>query len=258
MIPGTAPDPEQLWLQQLRQASAWFGTPPGQQLLDEEVRLLRPALERCFGRYLLHYSPGLGWPLQLPQIGSCIRLGPPLPGLDLYCQEQAWPVAGQVADVVVLQHALDFSRDPHALLREAARCVRPGGHLLVTGFNPWSLWGLRGWLGRGAPGQQLRLGAGRLGEWLKVLGFALEQRQYGCYCPPRAGRPGGLLQRFGQSRQLPVGGVYLLAARRLMSGLRPLTPERRLRQPVLIPLPVVRSAREMPARAEPVVNPAEK
>ena len=45
-------------------------------------------------------------------------------------------------DTFVLSHELDYSQDPHQILREVDRCVIADGHVVITGFNPFSYAGL--------------------------------------------------------------------------------------------------------------------
>jgi hypothetical protein len=49
---------------------------------------------------------------------------------------------------VVLPHALELARDPHHALREVERVLVPEGRVVISGFNPASLWGLRQRAGR--------------------------------------------------------------------------------------------------------------
>ena len=42
-----------------------------------------------------------------------------------------------------MPHILEFADEPHQVLREVERVLVPEGHLVITGFNPASLWGLR-------------------------------------------------------------------------------------------------------------------
>ncbi len=141
----------------------------------------------------------------------------------------AWPLSEHAADVVLLQHGLDFCLSPHRLLREAARTVRPGGHLLLIGINPWSLWGIRHYFAGDALRQARCIPPSRACDWLNLLGFALEKRRFGCYRPPLAsaawaiapGSPGALGRRlavFGR-RLLSIGGTQ--AGR----GVAPVAPE---------------------------------
>lgn len=231
----------------MQRAANWFESAAGRRLLACEQDLLDRELASCLGRVLLHFGPAIT-SMQLPA-GLCdvVRLGPALPGVVLYCTESAWPVREQAADVVVLQHALEFATCPHALLREAARAVRPGGHLLVSLLQPWTLWGVINRLRDDLPECRQRITPARLADWLSLLGFAVENRQTGCYCPPlSSARAVTALQRLeqGASRlQLPGSGLCLLRARKLMTGLRPLPDSPRMLAPLQI-VPLANVGRE--------------
>ncbi|WAH56961.1 class I SAM-dependent methyltransferase [Pseudomonas silvicola] len=235
-------DPE--WLELIGQARDWFEGPVGHFLLREEQTLLEEELGRFFGGYLVHYGPSAQVPPQAPQVQRNVRLGAPLPGVEIVCEEQAWPLSEHAADVVVLQHGLDFSLSPHGLLREAASAVRPGGHLIIVGINPWSAWGLRRAFAHDALRKARCFSASRVGDWLNLLGFALEKRRFGCYRPPLASpawqaRLAGWERRAGRW-QSAGGGFYILVARKLVVGLRPLRQVRREPMGKLIPLPMAK------------------
>lgn len=238
---------DERWLLLMKKASAWFDGPSGRQLLEHEQRVINQQLSRCFGSYLVHYGPFGNALIEPQKIKRSVRVGPPLAGVDIVCEEQSWPIGEHAADVVVLQHGLDFSLSPHALLREAARSVRPGGHLLVVGINPWSAWGATRLLSRKAFRHARCIRPTRVGDWLNLLGFSLEKRQFGCYCPPLSSRRWRArlsgLETAGQRSQLPTGGFYMLVARKLMVGLRPVRQSRRERMGQLLPMPVAKVSR---------------
>ncbi|GAB1618553.1 methyltransferase domain-containing protein [Pseudomonas kermanshahensis] len=235
-------DPD--WVELISLAREWFNGPLGQLMLKEEEKLLEEELGRFFGGYLVHYGPCAEAPPSAPQVQRNVRLGAPLPGVEIVCEEQAWPLSEHAADVVVLQHGLDFSLSPHGLLREAASAVRPGGHLLIIGINPWSGWGMRHLFSHGALRKARCISASRVGDWLNLLGFALEKRRFGCYRPPLAS-PAWQQRLAGWERaagnwQTSGGGVYLLVARKMVVGLRPLRLERREPMGKLLPLPLAK------------------
>lgn len=238
---------EARWQALMREASAWFETPQGRLLLESEQHLLTQELEHLFGSYLVHYGPQSRSRPESTTIKRSVRIGPSLPGVEILCEECSWPIGEHAADVVVVQHGLDFSLSPHALLREAARSVRPGGHLLVLGINPWSSWGASHLLSRKVFRQARCIRPTRVGDWLNLLGFALEKRRFGCYCPPLSSTQWSArlswMERMGQRLQVPCGGFYLLVARKLMVGLRPLRESRRGPMGQLLPMPVVKVSR---------------
>lgn len=234
------------WLNLQGEARHWLGGPLGALLLEQQRPLLEAELARFFGGYLVHYGPGVEVPAAA-QIQRTVRLGAPFSGVEIACEEQAWPLGEHAADVVVLQHGLDFCLSPHGLLREAARSVRPGGHLLVVGINPWSTWGLRRLVARDGLRQARCIAPARVSDWLHLLGFALEKRRFGCYRPPLAAnswqsRLAGL-EPLGNAWQMPGGGFYLLVARKLVVGLRPLRQAPRASMGQLLPMPVAKVSR---------------
>jgi SAM-dependent methyltransferase len=238
------------WLELIGTARHWFNGPYGQLLLEDEQRLLEEELARFFGGYMVHYGPSAQASPNAAQIQRSVRVGAPFSGVEIVCEEQAWPLTEYAADVVLLQHGLDFSLSPHGLLREAAHSVRPGGHLLVVGINPMSAWGVRHLFARDALRQARCIAPNRVSDWLHLLGFALEKRRFGCYRPPLASTAWQArlapLEAWGDAWQSPGGGFYLLVARKLVIGLRPLRQTQRAPMGKLVPMPVAKVSRREP------------
>ena len=146
----------------------------------------------------------------------------------------ALPFAEHSLDLVVLPHSLELSPDPHATLREVERVLVPEGKVVISCFNPASLWGLhqlRARLTRRMGFGELFLpeageflGQRRLRDWLRLLSFEVESARFGCYRP--AVRSDRLLARFAWmdragARWWPIfGAVYFLVAVKRVRGMR--------------------------------------
>ena len=114
----------------------------------------------------------------------------------------------------------------------------PEGRLVITGFNPASLWVAHQWrsrlyqrVGFGAaflPESSTFIGAWRLRDWLHLLSFELELQTFGCYRPSFKSEK--WLQRFDWiepvgKRWWPVlGASYFLLAVKRVRGMRVLGP----------------------------------
>ena len=84
------------------------------------------------------------------------------------------PLSSDDVDAIVLPFELEQSLDPHSLLRESYRALRPGGKLIIVMFNPISLWGFRKVVSAFDKNKLWKLPfyrVGRVMDWLSVLDF---------------------------------------------------------------------------------------
>ncbi len=141
--------------------------------------------------------------------------------LLFYSLRNALPFSKRSIDLIVLPHTLDFSKDPHAVIREASQVLAPEGCLVITGFNQFSLWGLvRMMKSRsGNPpwsGQFYRLR--RVKDWLALLGYDPVAGCFIYYQPPIGSeqllKKLGFLDKAGDRWWPGLGAVYLLIARK--------------------------------------------
>lgn len=159
-------------------------------------------------------------------------------------QPECLPLQSDSIDVALLPLTLEFSPDPHALLREVQRVLIGDGHLVIAGFNPWSLWGARRALAgrplpkKSPPWQARFLSAGRLTDWLKLLDFEVTLTRYHHHLPPLRSetwqRRWRFLDRVGERAWPNRGALYVIAAQKRVLPLTPI----RLAKRRLIALPV--------------------
>jgi len=143
------------------------------------------------------------------------------------------PFASQSMDLVVLPHVLEFSTDPHQVLREVERVLIPEGQVIICGFNPASLWGARHVLRRVGgtsflPRTEELISMPRMKDWLKLLNMSASQSHFGCYAP--ACRTEKWLNRYAfmdnaGPRWWPYfGGVYVIQAIKRVKGMHLIGP----------------------------------
>ena len=214
----------------------WFETPLGKALLQEEQEAINDSLQCVFGYDLLQL--GISGRLVLTTesrithhftLHSRIEANSKISALVDF---HHLPLAAESIDAVVLHHSLDYSQSPHQQLREATRIIIPRGHIIVLGFNPWSLWGLCASLMRiinSRPRwrfQYLRLG--RLLDWLKLLDMEPVVIYRGFFRPPlvqeNALKHLQWLERWGKRLRLPWGSFYIVVARKDHIPLIPIKP----------------------------------
>ncbi len=209
---------------------AWLRSPQGRYVLDWEQRELDAVVVDIFGFNALQIG--------LPQCEFLRANRIPLrqtvsqfAAADVVCDLAALPFASHSTDLVVLPHVLEFSDDPHQILREIARILIPEGQIIVIGFNPLSLWGMHRHFKRRKefPWSGAYLSLNRLKDWLQLLGFEIDRGTLGCYAPPLAQEK--WLQRWhfienaGRRWWGFSGGVYILRAIKRIHGMRLITPK---------------------------------
>jgi SAM-dependent methyltransferase len=212
----------------------WLQSPLGRALVDDEQLKIKGAIQDLFGYHFLQL--GLDAKLDFwsgSRIPHKFKLHPlASSGVEAMADFHHLPLANGSIDTVLVHHLLDYSQQPHQLLRELSRVIIPRGHLVIVGFNPWSLWGLGGLLSRlfsaRAFGRQQYLRQGRLLDWLKLLDMEPVHVSQGFYRPPLA--PQRLLkylqwmEAWGKKLRLPCGGYYLIVARKDHLALTPIKP----------------------------------
>lgn len=208
----------------------WFDTPLGQHLLARERAYFDQTVADVFGFNALQLGlPGCDF-LRASRIPFRLHAG--LAGaVGLRADFRELPIASNSADLVILPHALEFSEEPHQILREVARILMPEGHVVIAGFNPWSLWGLRRpWnaAAADAPWCGRFINLPRLKDWLALLGFEVATGKMCCYAPPLSQEK--WLRRFqfmeaAGDRWWPIGGgVYFVQAIKRVRGMRLIIP----------------------------------
>lgn len=207
----------------------WFATPPGVRLVAAEREILAGMTADLFGYQLLQLGE-LGddqahlanCPIRRKTLVTR-RADAPAESV-LVAHAQQLPIAADSVDTAILVHTLDFSPDPHQVLREVERVLIAEGRILVVGFNPFSLWGLWRLFGRwrgGVPWCGHFLSYPRLNDWLTLMGFDVERMDVMEFRPPT--RAGGFdaMERLGRRVWPMLAGVYVVRAVKRVSRVMP-------------------------------------
>jgi SAM-dependent methyltransferase len=224
----------------------WLQSPPGRYLLAWEQAEIDRAVSDLFGFHALQLGLAELDALRanrMPHRWVAVdSLREPAPWLAhpparqaLRCDFDALPFPSQSLDLVVLPHTLELARDPHDTLREVERVLMPEGRVVIVGFNPTSLWGLRQGVGHlrqrlGGAGPLYLPSAGefiayrRVRDWLRLLGFEVERGRFGLWRPPLRSENGlarlAWLESAGERAWPVLGAVYMVEAVKRVRGMR--------------------------------------
>jgi len=269
MIP-TPPIPSQTPAPPWSSWEKWLESPPGKYVLGWE--------QKCFDQIVVDVFGFNAVQIGLPQINTLSENRMPLQALLSNSSDSRessgrfhWhliqgeaselPFASESLDLVVLPHVLEFAADPHQILREVDRVLRPEGRLVISGFNPASLWGIRQYLSRliGNPylprdGQFISLI--RIKDWLQLLNYSLDRGHFGCYKFPFHGQSSMSRMDFMEpmgNRWWPIfGAVFLVSAIKRHKGMRLIGQIPPIRVPVVPNLSPAAERNQLNQGQEPV------
>jgi SAM-dependent methyltransferase len=166
----------------------WEQLPVGQELKQLIQNSVAESSRRFFGYHLVKVGC-LSGEIALPSCtikhivhlvhSNCIPENGASNNSIVVADTHELPFVENSVDAFLLAHELDFSRDPHQILREVDRCLIANGHVIVVGFNPFSLAGIFRWL----PLKSNKLmrearffSSMRIIDWLHLLGFEVIQQ----------------------------------------------------------------------------------
>ncbi len=218
----------------IQQWDHWLTQFLGKSVLEAEQQFLSSLLFQRYGKHaLLIGSPRQQVLLKTSVMSNLLLLGPlinshrdaDVSGIESEFYEL--PIASGTVDLVLLPHILEHVDNPNQLLAEACRVIKPEGHIIICGFNPYSFWGLRKLFTRNKhmPWSGTFIKPSMVKKWLGLSDFELIEQHKTLYRPPIT-QP-HLFQRLkflewlGKKCFSPFGGVYFLLAR---AKVVPLTP----------------------------------
>lgn len=231
-----------------QQFQLWYSSSLGQRLARSEKRILDEYLPDLFGYFLLQCGcPEVkaegkagSW-LKASRVSTKICLDYDInQGVSCQANLAHLPMKSDSLDIVILPHVLDFSNEPHQVLRETERVLIAQGHVVILGFNPWSIWNIvRFFLfwTKKTPWNARFLPASRAMDWLTLLGFEVIQCKGYFYKAPinSAGlsRKLAFLSNFARRFLSKFGAGYVIVARKRVETLTPIRPSWRSRHNVV-------------------------
>ncbi len=215
--------------------SQWFRQEPGNGLSNLEHAHLDHALSNLFGYHILqvgnlnNVSLISNSRISHKIILDFFRDKDPRSQTNLVADSEYFPIESETMDVVVMPHTLEFESSPHQVLREANRVLIGEGHVIITGFNPWSLWGfwrlLLAWKDE-PPWSGKFIALNRIKDWLSLLDFEVIESQHFYFRPPfkNARLMNSLLfmEKMGKYLLPFLGGVYIIVARKRVDAVTPI------------------------------------
>jgi SAM-dependent methyltransferase len=210
----------------------WLETPLGRYLIEREQAYFDQTVADIFGFNALQLGLVQYDLLRTNRMSVKFGVAPERRGqVKALAEPEGLPFAGQCIDLLLLPHVLEFSSNPHQILREAERVLMPEGQVIISGFNPFSLWGLPRYLParkRDYPWCGNFISLPRIKDWLALLGFEVVAGRMCCYAPPLRSeqwrRRFSFMEPAGDRWWALAGGVYFLQAKKKVAGMHLITP----------------------------------
>lgn len=207
----------------------WITSPLGEYIMQAERPLFDEAVSAVFGFNAAQMGMLESNLLENVRMPRKLRLSSEAG--DVRCESTHLPFANTSLDLLLMPHGLDFSANPQQTLREAERVLLPEGHIMLTGFNPLSVWGINRLLQspENAPWDGSFFTLMRVKDWLSLLGFDIVSVKMCCFSPPCSKAQWlarfQFLDRTIGNKSSMMGGVYFIVAKKKVIGMRLIRPK---------------------------------
>lgn len=212
--------------------SSWQALPNGEVIKKAIEQELAPWWQKFFGYHLIKVG-ALSSEIEIPNctINHKVNISSKYGLADVVGDIDDLPLQEHSVDVCLLSHTLEFSLDPHHVVREANRVLIPNGYLVLTGFNPLSLVGLNRLLPyrrSKTPWNEHFFSPMRVKDWLHLMGFEILADQRCLYTSLTGKMSEDNLYKkwhhFARSYLPALGSVYVIVAKKRVLPLTPIKP----------------------------------
>lgn len=107
-------------------------------------------------------------------------------------------------DTVLLSHVLEEHPNEFIILQQCYDCIVPEGYLIIAGFQPWSLLGIKKWFSAQGDWDAHFKSSYRVRSWLRKMGFVIVKQK----------KDAKLLAAY-------LNGVYIIVAKKRVLALKP-------------------------------------
>ena len=217
----------------------WFATPLGQTVLAWEREKNETIVSNAFGYHAVQIGmPSINF-LRSNRMRTKMILTEEVPDSYevndnlqyLQGSVDEIPLPTDSVDLVILPHTLELYPNPHIVLREIDRILMHDGRIVIMGFNPKSLWGLRNLCGFRSVTpikNNQQVSVSRLKDWLQLLSFEIDRGHFGAYIPPcktlKWLQRWEFMNKAGNRWWPAAGAVYILSAKKYTVNMRIIGP----------------------------------
>ena len=220
----------------------WFKSPLGQYLLSLEYGYINPVVMDTFGFYAIQMGNFDIDFLDHSRIPNKFSLNSN--HADLMASNEALPFEEASVDLIIAPHILEQMAEPYELLKEIHRVLMLEGRLIISGFNPMSLWGIKRLLSFDIdyPWNTKFIPLSKIKEWLPIIGLEMVEGKMGCYVPPIQQsswlKKLHTMEKLGDRWWPMLGGFYFLVIQKRVHGMTPIRPlwkKKLIKTPVYTP-----------------------
>ncbi|ORU94238.1 MAG: methyltransferase type 11 [Cycloclasticus sp. symbiont of Bathymodiolus heckerae] len=209
----------------------WFETPIGEVYKHAESALLSQKLSENFRSEVLQLD-FIGWEDEFHQamrFAHYTILDNTLSDQTKYTrvagEAEDLPIDTHSIDIVIIPHTLEFEDNPHQVLREVNRVLKPEGIVLLMGFNPWAFWHLPRFFPKAkgkTPWNGRFISRYRVIDWLKLLNFQIEVSEGCCLFPlvknKEEKKKRGIVEKIAALIPFIPAAYFVMAVKRVSGG----------------------------------------